>query len=296
MTIVVSGASGLIGSVLVAALRDDGEDRRHAGAPSGPRLAGEVRWMPDETPLDPVVIAGSRAVVALGGHQRRPAAMDAAVSTENCSAPACRPRARSPQRCVRSARMLRHSSPPRRSASTGRHQGRCSTRARPLERLSSPNCASSGRGRRSARGTRHPSPVLRTAPVIHRRGVLKPLVQLTRFGVSGPLGSGRQIWPWISLDDEVRAIRHVIDERVSGPVNLTGPAPASANDVGRALAERMRRPFWLPAPAWALRLGLSAAAADSLLLADADVRPRALERTGFRFTHPTVQEAVAAAV
>jgi NAD dependent epimerase/dehydratase family enzyme len=58
----------------------------------------------------------------------------------------------------------------------------------------------------------------------------------------------------------------------------------------------MRRPFWLAAPAWALRAGLGRAAADSLLLADADVRPRALEDSGFRFTHRTAAQAVAAAV
>ena len=137
--------------------------------------------------------------------------------------------------------------------------------------------------------------LLRTAPVIHRRGVLKPLIQLTRFGVSGPLGHGTQIWPWISLDDEVRAIRHILDAKISGPVNLTGPTPASANDIGRALAERMHRPFWLPAPAWALRIALGDAA-DSLLLPDADVRPQVLELSGFRFTHPTAADAVAAAL
>ncbi len=137
--------------------------------------------------------------------------------------------------------------------------------------------------------------LLRTAPVVHRRGVLKPLIQLTRFGVSGPLGRGTQIWPWISLDDEVRAIRHIVDAKIVGPVNLTGPTPASANDIGRALAARMHRPFWLPAPAWALRWALGDAA-ESLLLPDADVRPQVLERSGFRFTHATAAEAVAAAL
>lgn len=138
--------------------------------------------------------------------------------------------------------------------------------------------------------------LLRTAPVIDRQGVLKPLIQLTRFGVAGPIGRGTQIWPWMSLDDEVRAIRHVIDEKIGGPVNLTGPTPASANDVGRALAREMHRPFWIPAPAFALRLVLSAAATDSLLVSDADARPTALENSGFVFTHPTAAEAVAAAI
>jgi uncharacterized protein (TIGR01777 family) len=138
--------------------------------------------------------------------------------------------------------------------------------------------------------------LLRTAPVIHRQGVLKPMIQLTRFGLAGPLGRGTQIWPWMSLEDEVRGIRHVIDQKITGPVNFTGPTPATANDIGRGLARAMHRAFWLPVPAWALRLALSAAAADSLLLSDADVRPTVLEKSGFRFTHPTAQEAVASAV
>jgi uncharacterized protein (TIGR01777 family) len=138
--------------------------------------------------------------------------------------------------------------------------------------------------------------LLRTAPIIHRRGVLKPLIQLTRFGLAGPIGPGTQMWPWISLDDEVRAIRHIIDRQLVGPVNLTGPTPASSNDIGRALARRMRRPFWLPAPTFALRLALSAAAADSLLVSDADVCPAALEASGFTFRHRTAESAVDSAL
>ena len=84
---------------------------------------------------------------------------------------------------------------------------------------------------------------LRTAPIVHPEGVLKPLILLTRLGLGGPIGRGTQVWPWISLEDEVRGIRHVIDSQIAGPVNLTGPTPASANDLGFALAVRMNRPF-----------------------------------------------------
>ena len=138
--------------------------------------------------------------------------------------------------------------------------------------------------------------LLRTAPVVHAEGVLKPLLMLTRFGLSGPIGRGTQVWPWISLDDEVRAIRHVIDSDLDGPVNLTGPTRATANDLGFALARRMNRPFLLRAPAWGLRLALGPDAADALLLSDMNVVPERLEASGFAFRHPTVEDAVAAAV
>ena len=130
----------------------------------------------------------------------------------------------------------------------------------------------------------------------HRDGVLKARLRLTKLGLSGPLGRGTQVWPWISLDDEVRAIRHVIDARLTGPVNLTGPTRATANDLGFALARRMNRPYLLRVPAWALKLVLGRDAADGLLLGDMDLVPQVLTESGFTFAHPTVEDAVAAAI
>ena len=138
--------------------------------------------------------------------------------------------------------------------------------------------------------------LLRTAPVVHPEGVLKPMIALTRLGLGGPLGPGTQRWPWISLQDEVGAIVHVLDAGLAGPVNLTGPEIATANDVGRALAKRLRRPFLVPAPSFALRLALGSDTAESLLLSDATVVPSALERSGFRFQHATPAEAIRASL
>jgi NAD dependent epimerase/dehydratase family enzyme len=119
---------------------------------------------------------------------------------------------------------------------------------------------------------------------------------LTKLGLSGPIGRGTQAWPWISLEDEVRAIRHVIDARLTGPVTLSGPTRATANDLGFALAVRMNRPFLLRAPVWGMKLALGADATEAILTADAHVVPDALETSGFAFSHPTVEDAVAAAV
>src|SRR5690606_5852329 len=66
--------------------------------------------------------------------------------------------------------------------------------------------------------------LLRTAPLLHPDAVLKPMIVLTRWGLGGPLGPGDQFWPWISLSDEVGAIRHLIDSTHAGPANLSGPA------------------------------------------------------------------------
>ncbi|MEJ6488410.1 TIGR01777 family oxidoreductase [Leucobacter sp. USCH14] len=292
--VVVSGASGLIGAALVRSLEADGVSvtRLVRRAPRRPR---EVEWRPGTAALDPAILAGARAVVCLNGASigRLPwtrAYRDTLLASRIA-----------PTRTIAAAlRELGTDAPPLLSASAVGYYG-----DRPNERLSE----SSGPGstfladvcvawesaaREAGPGVR--VVLLRTAPLIERGGVLKPLLLLTRLGLSGPLGGGEQHWPWISLTDEVRAIRHLIDSDVSGPVNLTGPTPATANDTGWALARTLRRPFLVPAPSWALRLALGRDAADSLLLSDAEVAPDALLASGFRFTHRTVEEAVDAAL
>ncbi|HRP98857.1 MAG TPA: DUF1731 domain-containing protein, partial [Terrimesophilobacter sp.] len=90
---------------------------------------------------------------------------------------------------------------------------------------------------------------------------------------------------------EARAIVHLaMMEAVTGPVNLTGPTPATAGEVTRALARAFRRPHLLRLPAWALQLAMGSAA-DDLLLADQRVSPTVLAASGFEFEHPTVDAA-----
>lgn len=133
----------------------------------------------------------------------------------------------------------------------------------------------------------------RTGHVIGPEGATAPLRLLARFGLAGPLGSGRQHWPWISLDDEVSALVHLIDTEVRGPVNLVGPEAATSADVVRAVAAEAHRPYWLPAPGFAISTALGEAGRE-LLLADQLVRPGVLTASGFAFRHRTVEEAVAA--
>ena len=79
-------------------------------------------------------------------------------------------------------------------------------------------------------------------------------------------------------------------------VTLDNDSAAAKRDIGRALARGLHRPYWLPAPAWALRLGLGRAAADSLILSDVDATPRALLDSGFAFRHQTAGDAVNSAL
>ncbi|MBS0024772.1 TIGR01777 family oxidoreductase [Microbacterium paraoxydans] len=291
--IVISGASGLIGSALAESLRRDGVQVETL-VRRPPREDGEHQWMPGVSSLNHDVLDGADAVVALGG-----ASVGRLPWTPSYRRELVESRLDATRTLTTALRALGTDAPALVSASAVGYYGTA-----PGEILTEDSAPGSTflanlcvRWEAEARRVEDLTSValLRTAPVIHRRGVLRPLLLLTRLGVAGPLGSGTQTWPWISLDDEVRAIRHVVDRRLTGPVNLTGPTPATMNDIGRALAARMHRPYWLRAPGWALRAALGDAA-DSLLLPDADVRPEALNRSAFSFRHATAADAVAAAV
>ncbi|MFC5928916.1 TIGR01777 family protein [Cryobacterium melibiosiphilum] len=132
---------------------------------------------------------------------------------------------------------------------------------------------------------------LRTGLVIAASGALKPVLPLTKLGLAGPLGAGTQHWPWISLHDEAAAIVHLLGSTLTGPVNLVGPTPATANDVMGALATALNRPFRLAVPERVLTLLLQDAARE-LLLADQRVSSARLVADGFTFTHRTSTEAV----
>jgi uncharacterized protein (TIGR01777 family) len=134
---------------------------------------------------------------------------------------------------------------------------------------------------------------LRSGLVCGKGGLLGRLLPLARLGLASPLGSGRQWWSWISLADEVGAIRHVLGaDDVAGPVNLTGPEPVTNREFTRTLGRVVRRPVVLPpVPRVALRLALGEFA-DVGVVAGQRVLPRVLQDTGYRFRHETVEQAL----
>lgn len=122
------------------------------------------------------------------------------------------------------------------------------------------------------------------------------MLPIFRLGLGGPLGSGKQWMSWISQDDLLAAVLFALDTPgLAGPVNLTAPNPVTNAEFTRVLARQLHRPAIFPAPAFALRLALGQMA-DETLLASARVLPARLTAAGFRFTHPTIQQALAAAI
>jgi uncharacterized protein len=136
---------------------------------------------------------------------------------------------------------------------------------------------------------------LRSGVVLSRRGgLLGPLLLPFRLGLGAKIGTGMQYLSWITLTDHLRAMRFLLRQDLSGPVNLTAPAPATNADFTRALARAVRRPAVLQVPAAAVRLALGELSTE--LLSSSRVVPARLEAASFTFQHPTIGPAVAAAI
>ncbi|WP_017792887.1 TIGR01777 family oxidoreductase [Leucobacter salsicius] len=297
MNIVIAGGSGLIGTALTAALRERGDEvvhlvRRAATAPN------EVSWVPATGRLDPGALSGVDAVISLGG-----ASVGRLPWTPRYRDELWRSRIDATRTIVDALHALAargEAVPALLSASASGFYGsvpgaRLTEQSTGGDTFLARLCAEwEAEALRASDVTG--VALLRTSPILHPEGVLRPMIRLTRLGLGGPLGSGKQVWPWISLEDEVRAILHILDRRITGPVNLAGPVLATNAEIGRELARALHRPFWVPAPAFALRPVLSRDATDSLLLADANVEPAVLTRTGFTFSHETARDAIRASI
>jgi hypothetical protein len=135
--------------------------------------------------------------------------------------------------------------------------------------------------------------IIRTGVVLGRDGgALPKLAMPFRFYLGGHLGSGRQWFSWISLDDEVAAMRFLMEnEHLRGVFNLTAPQPVTMKEFCRILGKVLNRPAWLSVPAFAARLALGEMA-DEMLLSGQRVLPGRLTAAGFKFKHPDLEKAL----
>ncbi len=138
---------------------------------------------------------------------------------------------------------------------------------------------------------------LRIGVVLARDGgALKPLLLPFQLGLGGRIGSGRQYWSWIALDDVIGAMMFALqNDSLHGPVNAVGPTPVRNQEFVRALGEALHRPTIFPLPEWAIRT-LLGEMGEELLLTSARVLPTELEAAGYRFRHADLIDALHAAL
>jgi hypothetical protein len=275
MKILVSGASGLIGSSLVRRLAASNEVVRLVRRGPSPGTA-ELQWDPTAAAIDAERLEGFDAVVHLAGENigsgRWTAAKKARIRDSRAEgrflAKTLAGLARPPKVLVSASAVgfygnrgdeeLDESSVP--------GEGFLAEVCRDWEAAAS---AASEAGIRVV--------LSRFGVVLAREGgALARLLPLFRFGLGGRLGSGRQFMSWIALDDAVRAVEFVLEnDSLRGPINVTSPQPVTNREFTEALASVLRRPALLPAPAMLLRAALGEMA-DEMLLSSARVFPRRL--------------------
>ena len=295
MRIAVTGASGLIGSALVPALRGDGHEvvRFVRG---DARAADERPWDPARSHLDTEHLADVDAVVHLAGagvadHRwtdRHKAdvlrsRVDGTTAVANAVAAAKTPTVL----LSASAVGWYGDTGDRLTDETGPSgSGFLADVVRQWEASTAPAEAAGVR-------TAH----LRTGIVLAGAGGALPLqARVARLGLGAPLGSGRQWVSWISLADEVAAIRHLLTADVAGPVNLVGPAPVTNREFTRPLNRVVHRPtFPVPVPGFALKAVLGQFAEEGVLIGQR-LQPAVLQASGFSYQHPDLESALRAAL
>ena len=132
---------------------------------------------------------------------------------------------------------------------------------------------------------------LRTGLVLDPTGgALGKMLPIFRFGLGGKLSNGKQWWSWITLHDQIRAIAFLLENKVSGPVNLTSPNPVTNSEFTAGLARAMHRPALFPVPAIALKIVLGGFSAE--VLGSKKVMPQVLTEAGFTFDYPHISSAL----
>ncbi|WP_345761407.1 TIGR01777 family oxidoreductase [Diaminobutyricibacter sp. McL0608] len=290
MRILVAGASGMIGSEL----RDRLEADRHTVlrlVRHDPRSESEFTWSPTARIIDFTLMERVDAVINLAGaslshlpwtRRYKKQILDSRIHTTQTLADAMRMAATAPGVFI--------------NASAVGYYG-----DRPGERLTEKSSKGSGflsdlvdawesAARLAPEKTRVVT--VRSGVVVGRGGAMRPLLPLARLGLSGPIGTGGQHWPWISLHDEVAAIIHLLDSSLEGPVNLVGPTPITADGFLRELAAQVHRPYGLPLPEKVVDVTLRDAGQE-LLLSSQKVIPEKLLADGFVFADAKARDAIA---
>jgi len=289
--IAVAGASGLVGGALVRSLTAEGHEvvrlvRRAPGSQD------EVRWDPEKGQVDVAGLAGCDAVVNLAGagvgdrrwtDEYKARIRDSRVLGTTALAKAIASLEEKPRVFV--------------NGSAIGYYGETGTRevdesAPPGQGFLPELCVEWEGATAPAREAGVRTVLARTGLVVSRHGgAWGRLFPLFQAGLGGRLGDGRQYWSYVSLHDEVAALRHLLDtEGLSGPFNLTAPNPLTNREITAAMGRVLHRPTLFAVPAPVLRTALGEMSGD--VLGSTRVLPKRLLKSGFTFTFPDIESAI----
>ena len=288
--IVVTGASGLIGSALCAQLKSDGHQvikvvRRAA------RVSDEVSWNPLKAEIDLAGLEGADAVFHLAGAGVGDKRWSAAYRSEILNS-----RLLSTTTIANACEQIQPEVFI--SASAVGYYGETGDRSvtetdRGGEDFLSIVCREWELATNQAPSVR--TVKLRTGLVLDPTGgALGRMLPIFKFGLGGKLGSGKQWWSWITLHDQIRAMIFLMNSKIEGPVNITSPNPVTNQEFTAALARALKRPAIFPAPAFALRAALGGFSSE--ILGSKKVIPKILLENEFEFDYPHLLEALTALV
>jgi len=297
MEVAITGASGLLGGALAESLRHDGHGvRRLVRSPSDE--PDTIAWRPDEGSIDARSLEGIDAVVHLAGvsvgerrwsPDQKQAIRDSRIKGTTLLAETLARLERPPKVFLSASGTHFYGdtgdTPMTETSPTG--GGFLAELVRDWEAATGP---AADAGIRTV--------CFRSGVVLTRRGGSLPrLLTVFRWGLGGRMGSGRQWMSWISLADEIAALRFLIDDdTLSGPVNLVSPQPVTNAAFTRVLARIVHRPSFLVVPRFGPRLVLGRELADEILFMSQRVEPAALKGAGFHFRHPDLDGALRAAL
>lgn len=289
MDVIVTGSSGLIGSALVTALEGDGNRVRRLvrRAPSGP---DEVRWDPSRGEIDRAGLAGADAAVNLAGpgigdkrwsDARKQELREARVRGTTLLAEALAGLDQPPRALISGSAIGYYGD---------RGDEKLTEKSKAGGDFLAELCVDWEAAAQPAVAAGIRVALIRTGIVLAPGGgALEKILPLFKLGLGGRLGSGDQFWSWITLEDEVRAIRHLLESEVSGPVNLTAPEPETNHTITTTLGEVLHRPTIFPVPRFGPKILLGGEATETFLYASQRVFPKVLEAEGFTFSHPDLE-------
>ena len=289
MRVLISGASGLVGTELFSQLKAAGHEplklvRRKAKA------SDEISWNPAALELDADVMESIDAVVNLAG-----ATTGRIPWTRNYKQQIVDSRINSTKTLV--AAINNAKNPPKvlvsGSASGFYGEGGDSWLSEESPKGEGFLSDLANDWELEAHKARTRVVLVRTTLVMSRRlGALGKLLPIIKLGLGGSLGTGKQWWAWINLVDEAAAIIHLINtSSAHGPFNLTAPEPATCEQMIKSLGSKLGRPTWLRVPVWAMNAFIGEAARE-LLLVSQKMTANKLLASGFRFKYPDLESSV----